>query len=116
MLEDCAGQPVHEGDFIVFATKTEAPSLKFGYIESIKEVKSKTVSHIGTFKEYKIKVNWTDPYGNPVNKTVFRKDNDGEYRYQDTGKRNSSTLTATTYVGPDRTSLKEHRLMVMQPI
>ena len=116
MLEDCAGQPVNEGDFIVFATKTEAPGLKFGYIESIKEVQSKTVSHVGTFKEYKIKVNWTDAYGNPVNIIVFRKDDDGEYRYQDTGKRNYSILTANTYVGPDRTDFKQYRLMVMQPI
>ena len=109
-FKDRLGQPVYEGDFIIYVTKSEAPSLKFGYIEKIKET-SRNPNNNG-YVSYSVRVANTDPRGHKLNKKVFGIGPDGEYGYQDTDRLDISILTINMYPGRD----EEHRLMVTKPI
>jgi hypothetical protein len=120
---DLAGCPVAEGDFIIYATKTESPSLQFGWVEQISTKETTEHNHrhgtdYTSFK-YKVKVRHADINGVKRFKTVFDYDpiaGTGEYKETDTPS--AAWLTEHGHSeyegGPDIS--KTDRLMVTQPI
>jgi len=120
---DLVGRPVNEGDFVVYATKTEAPSLQFGWIEQIKvkEHERRDWRSDDTYVqfEYKIKIRHAEADGTRKNKTDFRQDPvTGEYGYQDTGVASTAWLTDVGHskVGEVENIVNSSRLLVTQPI
>jgi hypothetical protein len=109
-MKDCIGNDIRIGDFVVYATKTEAPSLEFGYVIDIKE-KPQLPWHDGTPRppETRIKLQHADANGQTKNKTVWEYDRVTEKgHHKDTGKPSQSWLTEHWEASA--------RLMVTQPI
>lgn len=102
-ITDRLGNFINEGDFILYATKTEAPSLQFAWVETIKQGKHGDVA---------VKITHSEPNGTVKTKTVFDYDpiaKTGENR--DTGKPSTSTLR----VYGDGTN-PDSRLLAFKPI
>lgn len=115
-MKDIVGQEVVEGSFITYATKTEAPSLQFGWVEQVKV--TETEGYDGqTRQSVRIKVHHANSDGSRKNKTVFKKldaplppDETGyvrEWDYVDTGRPSTVWLDGTTG--------KSNRLLVVKP-
>lgn len=104
ILKDRVGRGIHIGDFIVYCTKTEAPSLRFGWILDIQ-----TKTGGPGQATHKIKVRHADPDGTSLNKEIFDWDdvtNTG--KYVTTDKPSTAVLSSYGY--------DDHRFMVVNPI
>lgn len=92
-MKDLTGAEISVGDFLLYATKTESPSLQYGYVEKIVD-KRKTSDRDGElYGDIVIYIAQCDYTGKPVTKTVFDYNPElgiGEYR--DTGKQVKSSL------------------------
>ena len=103
MLTDRLGKPVNVGDFILYATKTEAPSIEFAWVV---EIKDGVNQHRRS--GHRVKIKHANPDGTLKTKQVFDYDPITEKgQYRDTGK--PVTVTLSTY------SSQDFRMLVTQP-
>lgn len=130
-MNDCTGREVNVGDFVVYATKTESPSLQFAYIVEFKEVPQRWSDR--TTPRMKL---WRSSHdGTRITKTVvdvpghWREDapaHISDYRsgYRVTSEDRKKYYVNTTYVDTgkpdtvwlDCASNNDHRLMVISPV
>lgn len=107
-MKDVVGVDIHEGDFIIYATKSEAPSLQFAWVHEIKEVTKKSWND-HEYTEVKVKIHRAEKDGTRKNKIVsdyFPENPTGQqFVDRDTGTPDMVWLNGTT--GQD------HRLMVI---
>jgi hypothetical protein len=116
---DIRGNEVREGDRVVYATKTEAPSLQFGRIVEIDEqveVKQYAGREPGKWVTVRIKIQQTDASGNDLNKTTFKLNPaTNRYEYMDTGRKQTSWIqdSGSFHKQPWPDHITSHRLMVL---
>lgn len=110
---DTLGNKINVGDFLLYVTKTESPSLQFGWVE---EIKDETVTNGHYVRErFRVKIAHAESDGTRKNKQVFRGaelDNFNnvivEAGYRDTGR--PSTAWLESYGKSDR------RFLIHKPI
>lgn len=103
-MKDRIGNDISVGDFIVYVTKTESPSLQFGWVDELKDKEN----HYGQ-KTLRVKVAHSEPDGTRKTKVVFQYDHlEGKYANYDTGRPSTAWLESH--------GESDDRFMVTQPI
>lgn len=132
-MKDRVGNEINIGDFIVYVTKSESPSLQFGWVDEFKDVKGRWSDRTTP----RVKICHAEPDGTRITKTAvdvpghWRPDTPlhvRDYRHNNfqspTREERDMYYVPTTYrdtgkpstVWLDAASNRDARMLVIQPL